>query len=77
MEAEFYQKAPQDWREALAPLGTDAGKPYLEVAPLLIAIFADRYQLAPDGSRMHNYYMAESVGISTGFLIAALHHAGL
>lgn len=76
-EAEFYQNAPGDWLQALAPLGTDQHKPYLETAPYLIAVFSERYQLAADGSRSHNYYVTESVGIATGFLIAALHHAGL
>jgi nitroreductase len=76
-EAEFYATAPADWLAALAPLGTDASKPYLETAPYLIAVFAERYGLAPDGSRRTHYYVMESVGIATGFLLAALHHAGL
>jgi len=76
-EAEFYATAPADWLAALAPLGTDASKPYLETAPYLIAVFAERYGRAPDGSRRTHYYVTESVGIASGFLIAALHHAGL
>jgi nitroreductase len=76
-EAEFYASAPGDWLAALAPLGTDAHKPYLEVAPCLIGVFAKRYGLLPDGTRQTHYYVMESVGIATGFLIAALHHAGL
>lgn len=77
-EREFYAgRASPEWLEALAPLGTDANKPFLETAPLLIAIFAQRYGLLPDGGRRKHYYVPESVGISTGFLIAALHHAGL
>jgi nitroreductase len=77
-EREFYQhRAPQEWLEALAPLGTDENKPFLETAPCLIAIFTQRYGLLPDGRRVKHYYTAESVGIATGFLIAALHHAGL
>jgi nitroreductase len=76
-EAEFYATAPADWLAALAPLGTDASKPYLETAPYLIAVFAERYGLAPDGFRRTHYYVMESVGIATGFLLAALHHAGL
>jgi nitroreductase len=76
-EQEFYATAPQDWLEALAPLGTDQHKPYLETAPVLIAVFARRYGIRPDGSRQTHYYVTESVGIATGFLIAALHHAGL
>jgi iodotyrosine deiodinase len=77
-EREFYSgKAPAEWLEALAPLGTDADKPFLEDAPLLIAIFAQKYGVRADGSRFSHYYVPESVGIATGFLIAALHHAGL
>jgi iodotyrosine deiodinase len=76
-EREFYDTAPADWLAALAPLGTDASKPYLETAPWLIAVFAQRYGLEPDGSRRTHYYVSESVGIATGLLIAALHHAGL
>lgn len=76
-EAEFYATAPADWLAALAPLGTDAHKPYLDAAPYLIAVFAERYGVGPDGSRHAHYYVMESVGIATGFLLAALHHAGL
>jgi iodotyrosine deiodinase len=77
-EREFYGgKAPQEWLDALAPLGTDPDKPFLEEAPLLIAIFAQKYGVRPDGSRFSHYYVPESVGIATGFLITALHHAGL
>ncbi|MEO8635702.1 MAG: nitroreductase family protein [Gemmatimonadales bacterium] len=76
-ELRFYQSAPPAWLAALAPLGTDAEKPYLEVAPYLIAIFAQRYTTAADGSRLPHYYVMESVGIATGILITALHHAGL
>jgi iodotyrosine deiodinase len=76
-EAEFYRTAPSEWLEALAPLGTDAEKPYLETAPYIIAVFARRYGTNADGSRRSHYYVMESVGIATGFLLAALHHAGL
>jgi nitroreductase len=77
-EREFYGgKAPQEWLDALAPLGTDPNKPFLEEAPVLIAIFAQKYGVRPDGSRFSHYYVPESVGIASGFLIAALHHAGL
>lgn len=77
-EREFYQhRAPNEWLEALAALGTDEAKPFLETAPWLIAIFAQPYQLLPDGRKLKHYYATESVGIATGFLIAALHHAGL
>jgi len=77
-EQEFYNgRAPKDWLEALTPLGTDEHKPYLERAPYLIAIFAQNYEITPDGSQVKNYYVTESVGIATGMLITALHYAGL
>jgi iodotyrosine deiodinase len=77
-EREFYaSRATPEWIEDLAPLGTDAEKPFLERAPWLIAIFAEKWRQLPNGARRTNYYVPESVGIATGFLIAALHHAGL
>jgi len=77
-EAEFYhRRAPQEWLDALAPLGTDEHKPFLETAPYLIAIFGKNHSVLPDGRKVKNYYVNESVGIATGFLIASLHHAGL
>lgn len=76
-EEEFYATAPAEWLAALAPLGTDAHKPYLETAPWLIVVFAQRYHTDAGGHRSPNYYFNESVGIATGFLLAALHHAGL
>ncbi|MCY4095836.1 MAG: nitroreductase family protein [Gammaproteobacteria bacterium] len=77
-EREFYStRAPDDWLEALEPLGTDANKPFLTEAPVLIAIFLERFGIDCEGNRVKNYYMTESVGIATGFLISALHHAGL
>jgi iodotyrosine deiodinase len=76
-EREFYATAPAEWLEALAPLGTDACKPYLESAPFLIAVFAQRHAALPDGGTRKHYYVNESIGIATGLLIAALHHAGL
>ena len=76
-EREFYAgKAPPEWLDALAPLGTDANKSFLEKATL-IAIFAERFGTLEDGRRVKHYYVPESVGIATGFLIAALHNAGL
>ncbi len=77
-EEEFYAgRAPEDWLEALRPLGTDAKKPFLEKAPWLVAIFAESYGLTGDGSRQKNYYVTESVGLAAGILITGLHHAGL
>ena len=77
-EEEFYNgKAPQEWLDALAPLGTDSNKPFLETAPFLIVIFSKSHDIRADGSTVKHYYAGESVGIATGFLIAALHHAGL
>jgi nitroreductase len=77
-EHEFYAaRATPEWLEALAPLGTDEHKPYLEVAPALIGVFVRRYTPRPDGTRMQHYYAVESVGIATGILITALHQAGL
>jgi nitroreductase len=76
-EREFYATAPAEWLEALAPLGTDEVKPYLDAAPALIAVFAERYGIRPDGSRVTHYYVQESVGIAMGMLITACHHAGL
>lgn len=76
-EVDFYRhRAPPEWLEALAHLGTDEHKPFLEAAPVLIAIFAERYELR-GGEKLKNYYVTESVGIATGILITALHHAGL
>lgn len=77
-EYEFYHgKAPEQWREAVSILGTDDRKPYLETAPYLIVIFSQTYGVQPDGRRARHYYVRHSVGIATGLLIAAIHHAGL
>ena len=77
-ERELYERRiTPEWREALAPLGTDANKPFLEIAPALIVVFRHTYGLEDDGTRTTNYYTQESVGIAVGFLIAALNHAGL
>lgn len=76
-ERAFYGgRAPDEWLDAVAPFGTDADKPFLEKAPVLIAIFAESWKLV-DGEQKKNYYVNESVGIATGMLISALHHAGL
>jgi nitroreductase len=77
-EKEFYEhRAPNEWLEALAALGTDAQKSFLETAPWLIAIFSQPYRILPDGRKLKHYYATESVGIATGLLIAAVHFAGL
>lgn len=77
-EREFYAtKAPQEWLDALAPLGTDPDKAFIEIAPVLIAVFGQRRGGPRPGDDRKNYYVPESVGIATGFLIAALHQAGL
>ena len=77
-ERAFYQgKAGQEWLEALSPLGTDPNKPFLETAPWLIAIFAQKRGGEKIGQDKKNYYINESVGIATGMLITALHSVGL
>jgi hypothetical protein len=77
-ERAFYsRRATQQWLDDLAPLGTGPDKPFLETAPYLIVIFAQKYGMLPDGRSTKHYYVAESVGIATGVLITALHHAGL
>jgi nitroreductase len=77
-EREFYGgRAPAEWLDALAPLGTNAEKPYLEIAPWLIVAFAQRRGGLKASDNRQNYYVTESIGIATGFLIAALHGAGL
>lgn len=77
-ERAFYsERASAQWLDDLAELGTTADKPFLEAAPYLIVIFAERFEQLPDGGRHKNYYVSESVGIATGMLIGALHRAGL
>ncbi|MFT4862037.1 MAG: iodotyrosine deiodinase [Pseudohongiellaceae bacterium] len=77
-EQEFYSaRAPKDWLDALAPLGTNAEKPFLETAPYLIVVFAEKLTLDHEGKKQKNYYVTESVSIATGLLITALHTAGL
>jgi nitroreductase len=78
IEADFYaRRAPKEWLDALAPLGTDEVKPYLETAPYLIVVFSQSYRIDRDGRKMKHYYAHESVGIALGFLILAIHNAGL
>lgn len=77
-EKEFYEhRAPKAWLEALAPLGTNWQKPFLETAPWLIAVFVQPFRILPDGTRSPTYYAIESVGIATGMLVAAVHSCGL
>ena len=77
-EQAFYTKrAPKEWINALKHIGTDANKPHLEKAPYLIIVFAERYSVNEKSEKIKNYYVSESVGIATGFLITALHFAGL
>ena len=77
-EREFYDhRASEEWLAALAPLGTDDKKPFLETAPYLIAVFLQKYGELPDGRKVKHYYPSESTGLATGILITALHRAGL
>jgi iodotyrosine deiodinase len=77
-EAKNYSgRLPPDWLEALAPLGTDENKPYLEDAPWLVVLFEERYGVNPDGSHRKNFYVKESVGIAAGMFVAAVQAAGL
>jgi len=77
-EREFYDhRASEEWLAALAPLGTDDKKPFLETAPYLIAVFLQKFGELPDGRKVKHYYPAESTGLATGILITALHRAGL
>ena len=76
-EAFYGGRAGDEWLEAVAHLGTDAEKPFLEKAPYLIVIFAERYSVGQTGEKQKNYYVTESVGIATGMLITAINKAGL
>jgi nitroreductase len=77
-ERAFYSgRAPDDWLQALAGIGTGWEKPFLETAPCLIVIFQQNYSVAASGEKVKHYYPKESVGLATGLLITALHHAGL
>jgi nitroreductase len=78
VERGFYERrASEAWLDALAPLGTDASKPFLQTAPYLIVVFGQRHGLDAEGKKVQHYYVTRSVGIATGLLIAAVHHAGL
>jgi iodotyrosine deiodinase len=77
-EREFYRhKAPTEWLDAIAPLGTGEQKPFLETAPYLIVVFAQKHGVLQDGRSARHYYVQESVGLAAGILITAIHHAGL
>lgn len=77
-EKHFYEhRASAEWLAALEPLGTDSNKPFLEIAPCLIAVFVQRWGYLPDGRKVKHYYPTESVGLACGLLIGGLHHAGL
>lgn len=77
-EKEFYtNRAPKEWLDAVAHLGTNEHKPFLDTAPYLIAIFSKSYEFLPDGGKVKNYYAQESTGIACGMLITAIHNAGL
>ncbi|MCU0914411.1 MAG: nitroreductase family protein [Planctomycetes bacterium] len=77
-EYEFYHgRAGEEWLGALSALGTDYQKPFLETAPYLIVVLAQAYGVSPEGRQVKHYYVRESVGIATGILLAAIHHAGL
>lgn len=77
-EIESYEnRMNEEWLKDLEPLGTDHNKPFLEIAPWLIVVFKKTYNLDKEGNRTSNYYVNESVGLASGFLLTAIHHAGL
>lgn len=73
----YHGRMTPEWLEDLKPLQTDWKKPFLEIAPYLIVVFKKAYDILPDGTKKNNYYVNESVGLACGFLLAAIHHAGL
>ena len=73
----YTQRMSNEWRQALAPLGTDYVKTHITEAPWVVVVFKEKYGLAPDGSHIKNYYVDESVGIAVGMFITAIHHMGL
>lgn len=73
----YHGRMPESWLKDLAPLGTDWEKPFLEVAPWLIVVFRRIYEIGPEGEKLNNYYVNESVGLASGFLLGAIHQAGL
>ena len=77
-EKESYDsRMSKEWLKDLAPIGTDWQKPFLETAPYLIVVFKRSYEFEPNGHKHQNYYVTESIGIACGFLLSAIHHAGL
>ncbi|HSF99794.1 MAG TPA: nitroreductase family protein, partial [Vicinamibacterales bacterium] len=77
-ERESYERRmPDEWLNALAPLGTDWHKPFLETVPWVVVLFAQRWGIRPDGSREQHYYVTESCGIAAGLFVAAVHRMGL
>jgi len=73
----YHGRMSEEWLQDLAPIGTDWKKPFLETAPWLIVVFRRSFEIQPDGTKRQNYYVQESCGIACGFLLAAIHHAGL
>ncbi|MCP4442526.1 MAG: nitroreductase family protein [Aureispira sp.] len=73
----YHGRMSEDWLRDLAPLGTDWKKPFLEVAPYLIIVFKKAYDIGENGEKLKNYYVNESVGLAAGFLLTAIHQAGL
>jgi len=77
-EKAFYEeRAPEEWLDALRPFGTDWKKPYLEVAPWIVVLFAQKYGVGPDGEKVKHYYVTESCGIAAGLFVSTLHEMGL
>jgi len=73
----YNERMSDEWLKDLAPLGTDWQKPFLEIAPYLLIVFKRIYEIDENGHKHQNYYVQESVGLATGFLLSAIHHAGL
>lgn len=73
----YHSRMPPEWLEDLRPLQTDWNKPFLEIAPFLIVVFKKTYDMAPNGEKKSNYYVAESVGLACGLLLTAIHQVGL
>ena len=73
----YTERMPEEWRRALAPLGTDWVKTHITDAPWVVVLFKRNYEILADGSHAKNYYVSESVGICAGLFIAAIHHMGL